>query len=296
MKISSILRIILLVVGMHAIAAQGQLDTMWLCRDSHPEALWLELGLADTFPDNRGAFEMVDTGASLNESPYVNFDYQFGNPNPGYAGFKFFWDNGIMQFYVAKYDSMILWHKGPLPGHKVKMVWAQGSAGCGTPINYQTFGEFKSSTEWKRESFGFPAKRGDVSTYPDSPFVKDGLFELRMLIYNDEGTTSETSDPGCLKIDNMFFKKNTAGTKSIIVPAKITDANHFIPNVSDKVTLSIFSLQGEQLFRESVDVTAGKTYKVIPFARKHSNLPAKWVQCVHIFGAGVNVSKKVIYK
>ena len=296
MKISCILRIILVVVGLHAIAAEGKNDTVWLCRDLTPEALWLDLGLADTFPDNRGVFDMVDTGDSYNESPYVNFDYQFGNPNPGYAGFKFYWDNGIMQFYVADYDSMVLWHKGPLPGHKVKMIWAQGSAGCGTPINYQTYAEFKSSTEWKRESFGFPEKRGDVSTYPDSPFVKNGLFELRMLIYNDDGTTSETSPPGCLKIDHMYFKKSTdAGVRSIVVPVRITDANYFIPKVSDKVTLAIFSLQGEQLFKESVEVTAGTTYDVLSFARKNSKLPAKWVQCVHISGAGVNVTKKVVY-
>lgn len=316
MKFSRIVMMVICATGCLQLAAAAKPDTVWICRDTTPEQYFISVMFADTFPNNRGSFTMVDTG-DAHDGNYVNFDYQFNNdsvslkgidpatgkdtifhsaPRPGYAGFKFFWDYGQLKFYVAEYDSMVFWHKGPLPGHKVKMVWAQGSAGCGTPINYQTYGEFKSSTEWKRVSFGFPEKRGDVSAYPDSPFVKKGLFELRMLIYNDDGTTSETSPPGCLKIDNMYFVKNTAiGTKSIRIPVKVISANHFIPKVSDKVTLTIFSLQGEQLFKESVDVTAGKTYDIFKFARKNSNLPKKWVQCVHIIGAGVNVTKKVVY-
>jgi hypothetical protein len=295
MKLSRIVMMVIFATGCLQMAAAVKPDTIWLCRDTLIEQYYKRVMLADTFPDNRDTFELVDTGDVL-DGMYVNFDYQFGNPHPGYAGFKFYWDYGSLKFYVAEYDSMVFWHKGPLPGHKVKMIWAQGSAGCGTPINYQAFGEFKSSAEWKKESFGFPEKRGDVSAYPDSPFVKKGLFELRMLIQNDDGTTSETSPPGCLKIDNMYFVKNTThSAKSIKIPVKVINTDHFIPKVSGKVTLTIFSLQGEQLFEESVDVTAGKTYNVIRFARKNSMLPKKWVQCVHIFGAGVNVTRKVVY-
>jgi hypothetical protein len=83
------------------------------------------------------------------------------------------------------------------------MIWAQGSAGCGTPINYEKFGEFYSSSVWKRESFSFPKKR-NYGAAPDSQFVKTGLFELRMQIYDSVGT-SPTSAPGNLKFDNMFF-------------------------------------------------------------------------------------------
>jgi hypothetical protein len=170
---------------------------------------------------------------------YVNFDYQFGNPNPGYAGFKFYWDDGIMQFWVEKYDSMVLWHKGPLPGHKVVMVWAQGSAGCGTPINYQRFGEFKSSAEWKRESFSFPKKR-NYGAAPDSQFVKNGLFELRMLIYNDSTVgTNPTSAAGNLKIDNMFFYQPPAHIPEIWEqPASQTFS------VGSQIFLRVLSLGG----------------------------------------------------
>ena len=278
--------------------AGAQDDTVWICRDTTTEYSYIKTYLSDTFPDNRGPFTMVDTGDAI-DGNYVNFDYQFGNPHPGYAGFKMYWDNGIVQFYVADYDSLILWHKGPLPGHKVKMVWAQGSAGCGTPINYEYFGQYTSSSTWKRESFPFPQKRENAAhnPYPDSPFVKKGLFELRMLIYNDSigGDTSSTSAQGNLKIDNMFFKKKGTGVGNAkLAPGANGGPHSFVPKVSGQVTLTIFSLQGEQLFKEPVDVTAGRKYNVSQFARKHSNLPVAMIQCVQITGSGVNITRKMV--
>ena len=194
---------------------------------------------------------------------------------------------------------MVLWHKGPLPGHKVMMIWAQGSAGCGTPINYEYFGQFKSSSVWKRESFPFPQKRGNAAQNPDpdSPFVKKGLFELRMLIYNDSigGDTSSTSGPGILKIDNMFFLKNGTGVRNAkFAPGAVGGPRFFIPKVSGKVTLTIFSLQGEQLYQEPIDVTAGKRYNVSQFARRNSNLPARWIHCIQISGAGVTITAALL--
>jgi hypothetical protein len=250
--------------------------------------------LADTFPDNRGKFFMVDTGDAI-DGMYINFNYQFGNPHPGYAGFKIYWDNGVVSYYVDDYDSLIIWHKGPLPGHKVTMIWAQGSAGCGTPINYELMGEFKSSTTWKRESIPFPEKR-NYGAAPDSDFVKHGLFELRMLIYNDSstGTVGPTSPPGSLKLDNMYFLKKSSAVKNVKLASRAAgNPQYFVPAVSGKVLLSIFSLQGEQLFKDHVDVAAGNRYSVSQFALKHSNLPAKWIQCVQISGVGVNITAKV---
>jgi hypothetical protein len=295
---------------MQAAIAQANLDTLWLCRDSipdlSPDQLWFRMYLADTFPDNRGQFTMVDTGNSQDGSQYVNFDYQFNNdsvhlkgktttgadtiftcgPRPGYAGFKFYWDDGYVHFYAEAHDSMFLWHKGPLPGHKVRLVWAQGGD-CGGPINYQDFAEFKSSQVWKRECFPYPPN-----------FAAHGVFELRMLIYNDSstGTVSDTSPKGCLKIDNMGFIKKTAnGVRHVkLLPENAGGLNYFVPKVSGKVTLTIFSLQGEQLFKEPVNVTAGKKYNVRQFALKISNLPVHWIHLVQVSGSGVNITAQII--
>ena len=68
---------------------------------------------------------------------------------------------------------------------------------------------------------------------------------------------------------------------------------YFVPTVSGKVTLVIFSLQGEQLFRENVDVSAGRRYDVGQFARNNSKLPARWIQCVKITGSGVDITRKM---
>ncbi len=270
-------------------------DTIWLCRDTAPEVMFYKMYLSDTFPDNRGMFYMVDTGDTF-AGHYINFDYQFGNPHPGYAGFKIFWDYGSCSFWMKPADSMVLWHKGPLPGHKVRMIWGQASAGCGTPINYQYFGEFKSSTTWKREIFGFPEKR-NYGSAPDSPFVTKGLFELRFLIYNDSssGNISETSEPGNLKIDNIYFIKNSTGVinHQLELIKKYDNSRYFIPTVSGIVTLSIFSLHGDLLSRKHIDVIAGKKYEVNKFARRNSKLPSKRIECIQINGSGVNITKRM---
>lgn len=226
MKLGKILGLLLTLVCLQSAMAQ---DTIWACREDTSELMYFHMFTSDTFPDNRDTFEMVDTG-DAHEGKYINFNYQFGNPHPGYAGFKIYWDNGVVQFWVEEFDSLIFWHKGPLPGHKVMMIWAQGSAGCGTPINYEYFGEFKSSAVWTRESFAFPKKR-NYGAAPDSQFVKNGLFELRMHIYNDSAVgTDPNSAMGNLKIDNMFFYQAPAhipeiweqpGTQTCIVGSQV---------------------------------------------------------------------------
>ena len=308
MKVWKIAGFLFAIACCQSLMAQPSLDTLWACRDSIPDGspdnLFFKMYLSDTFPDNRGQFSQVDTGDKCDGSEYVNFDYQFktdsvvllgknsqdqdtvfrSEPRPGYAGFKFYWDNGYVKFFAEGHDSVFLWHKGPLAGHKVKLVWAQGGD-CGGPINYQNFAEFKSSATWKRECFGFPAG-----------FERHGLFELRVLIYNDNATnTPVTSAKGCLKLDNIgFIKKNKSSIKQpASVPQFGVGPNAFIPKESGQVTMTIFSLKGEQLYKGLVDVTAGKKYNVRQFALKNSNLSSEWIQCVQISGAGITIAAKL---
>jgi hypothetical protein len=235
---------------------------------------------------------MADTGAKW-DSSYINFNYQFTNAKPGYAGYKIFWDKGFVAFDARSYDSMYFVHKGPLHGHKVHMIWGQGGQ-CGDPINYQDFGEFKSSETWTKTTVPFPQLRGNApqNVSPDSPFVKIGLFELRMLIYDDPSiTTSPTSAPGNFKIDNIgFIRKNTAVRNPMHVQKTIGDSRSFVPMVSGKVTLAVYSLQGERLYKGIVDVAAGKSYNVAQFARNNSKLPEGLIRCVQISGSGVNIT------
>ena len=311
-------------------SAQVFPDTMWACRDSIPDGqtvFYFQLGLCDTFVNNQGCWDgnlntagpitMADTGSKW-DSSYINFNYQFTNdsvhlkgkspksladttfnygPRPGYAGFKVFWDNGYVSFNCKSYDSLYFVHKGLLPGHKAKLVWGQGGQ-CGGPILYEYMGEFKSSETWTKTTIAFPALTGNFpqNPHPDSPFVKVGIFELRILIYNDSTvTTSPTSARGNLKIDNIgFIRKSTSGVRDPIRNSKsVGNTRFFVPTASGQVTLSIFSLQGEELYKGLVDVGAGKKYDINQFARRNSNLPAQWIQCVQIKGAGVNINSKV---
>jgi hypothetical protein len=329
MKLCRCFGIILALACLQGVSAQVFPDTMWACRDSIPEGdlqFYFQIGLCDTFVNNQGCWNstlnspgvitMADTGDKW-DSSYINFNYQFNNdsvhlkgknplsgndttyhygPRPGYAGFKIFWDNGFVAFNANSYDSLYFVYKGPLPGHKVHMIWGQGGQ-CGGPILYQYFGEFTSCTTWTKATFPFPEKSGNFpqNPNPDSPFVKVGLFELRMLIYNDSTiTTSPTSAPGNLKIDDMgFIRKSTAVRNPMHLPKAADNTRSFVPKVSGKVTLAVYSLQGEELFKGLVDVAAGKRYDVSRFVRNNSNLPTQWIHCVQITGSGVNITGKV---
>ena len=283
MRFSRSLGILLAFAGLQVVFAQAMPDTLWLYKNGivDTERYWYEIGLCDTFVINTDCFYPTDTGDAY-DSAYINFDYQFTTANQGYSGFKIFWDMGMVTFNATEYDSMCFMHKGPLPNHIVKMMWVKGE-GCGGPKTYQDFGEFASSTTWKRESIWFP-----------TDFKKTGLFELRMQIYNADGSAT-VSDPGCLKIDNIgFVRKNTNGVSHAKrAPAVSGASRSFVPTSSGKVTLAVYSLQGEQLFKGLVDVAAGKRYDVGQFARSNSNLPAQWIQCVQITGSGVNITGKV---
>jgi hypothetical protein len=237
MKVGGVAGIVSVFACMQIVQAQPNLDKIWLFKDNIPdtEMLFFEIYLCDTTIVNTHCFSTVDTGDRY-DGAYINFDYQFGGINPGYAGFKIFWDMGFVYYNATSHDSMCFMHKGPLPGHKVRLQWGR-TDGCGAPITYQDFGEFKSSIVWKKEAIAFPPG-----------FIRTGLFELRMLINNDTGT-SATSPPGCLKIDNICFVKElnqapviTSTPGAITVPA----GQHYSyavsavdPNQGDTVTLSL---------------------------------------------------------
>jgi len=310
MKVCKCAGILLTLAFLRGASAQIYPDTMWACKDSIPESVtqfYFQIGLCDTFVHNTGCWNdtfnsagpvtMADTGDRW-DSSYINFNYQFTNAKPGYAGFKIFWDNGFVAFNCKSYDSMYFVYKGPLPGHKVKMVWGQGGQ-CGGPILYEEMGEFKSSATWKKITVPFPALRGNYpqNLFPDSPFVKVGVFELRMLIYNDSSvTTSPTSAPGNLKLDDIgFIRKTTAVRDPMQLSKAAGNSRYFVPTASGAVTLGIYSLQGEQLFKGFVDVAAGKRYNVGQFARNNSKLPAGWIHCIQISGAGVNITKTMYH-
>ena len=117
-----------------------------------------------------------------------------------------------------------------------------------------------------------------------------------MLIYNDStaGIPSDTSLPGDLKIDDMFFLKSGNGVRNMkLAPEAASGLRYFVPTVSGKVTLAIYSLQGEQLYKGLADVAAGKSYNVAQFARDNSKLPAGVIRCVQISGTGLNITAKM---
>jgi len=222
MKLAGMLIVLLSTVSLQTASAQTFPNPLWLFRDSLPadSQVYNQIGLCDTSMVNTGCFNPVDTGDAYN-GEYINFDYQFTD---GYAGFGIFWDRGIQMWNATEYDSMCLAHKGPLPGHTVKIFWAHTDR---VYVEWQQLGEFKSSSVWKKETLPFPAD-----------FNKTGLFKLRMLIYNDNGVTSPTSVPGNLKIDDIAFIKGPIRPKRPATPKLSSPGNFTIITGTSGVLLS----------------------------------------------------------
>ena len=222
MKLSGILVVVLSTVSLQTASAQTLTNPLWLYRDSIPadSQLYNQIGLCDTSATNTGCFNPVDTGNTYN-GEYINFDYQFTD---GYAGFNIFWDRGIITWNATKYDSMCLVHKGPLPGHTVKIFWAYTDR---VYIAWQLLGQFKSSSAWKKETLPFPAD-----------FNKVGLFKLRMLIYNDSGITSPSSIPGNLKIDDIAFIKGPIRPERPAMPKPSSPENFSTITATSGILLS----------------------------------------------------------
>lgn len=320
--------IIIALACLQGLSAQPFPDTMWACKDSIPEndlQYYFTIGLCDTFVNNqgcwndtlnsRGTITMADTGDKW-DGAYINFNYRFNNdsvhlkgknsigvdtifnygPRPGYAGFKIFWDKGYVVFNASSYDSMYFVHKGPPPGYKVHMIWGSGGQ-CHGPILYEDFGEFKSCTTWTKTTVPFPEKTGNYpqNQFPDSPFVKSGIFELRMLIYKDSSNaTVPMNAPGYLKLDDIGFIRAKTGVRNPMqLPKGVGNSRFFVPTASGMVTLGIYSLQGEELFKGLVNVTAGKRYNLSRFTRNNANLPRGMIYCIQISGPGVNITQKV---
>jgi len=196
---------LLLTATLLSVSAKTQPDSLWIFRDSLADDLLIysDQVILSTTPND----SLPERISSINDSGieyyklagndetergrYINFDYQFTN---GYAGCRLLWMGYMRSFDVNEYDSMSFMHQGPLPGHKVELYWACHRNGF--PDKWQFFCEFSSSTEWKKECFQFPAN-----------FIKDSLFELRVLIHNDSGVISQNSPPGNLKLDDIGFIK-----------------------------------------------------------------------------------------
>jgi hypothetical protein len=216
-------------------------------------------------------FFPIDTGASYDGSPYINFDYQFTNDSiiyrdpydtntilyrdlrPGYAGFKTAWDGGVTGFFLRRYKYLIMAYKGPLPAHKVTIKFWYNGGNCGDPSFFEIIGSFAASSTWKVDTIPIPES---IQNKPDNARNNSKYYEMVVLINNaDPNDTNKSSPRGCLKIDNIRL----AGCNPIDtspVPQNVTEG--------EAVTFRVATTRADsadvltyQWKKDGVDIPAG---------------------------------------
>jgi hypothetical protein len=211
-----------------SVLGEASMDPLWLYKDlPDTELIFSSLLLFDTCRSmSINRIYPVDTGDAY-EGKYINFDYQFSadtmkvidpfdsatvmysDYRPGYAGFKFDWDNGVTGFPLSRYRYLAFHHKGPLPNHKIIVRFGYNS-GCGSPTTFNTLGTVDASDVWKRDSIRIP---DSLLNLPDSVKKRMNYYEMQVLINNaDPSDTNETSVPGNLKIDNIALADTGSGS------------------------------------------------------------------------------------
>jgi hypothetical protein len=188
------------------------------------EALSMNISICDTCQTKEfncktfEADELPDTGNTYNNSRYICFDYKFSSDTfyaydvfdeslviykgrrPGYAGFKAYWEGGMLGFFIARYTNLIFAHKGPNPNHKVTVGARYNNGTCGAPSYYETIGTFNSSLEWKLDTLPIPER---IRFKNDTLRNQSQYYELLFLITNINSSDTTSGAPGCLKIDDI---------------------------------------------------------------------------------------------
>jgi hypothetical protein len=146
-----------------------------------------------------------DTGTTgAPDTQYIDYNYTMQN---GYAGFKIDWDAGGSRYVVAGFDSLVIYHKGPLTGETVTINFG-ASVTCGQPTVFTKLGTFSGSSSWTREAFSLKSLPND-----------SGLYEMQVLINDSINPTAS----GNFKLGHMVFIKNIikdqASSPALLTPA-----------------------------------------------------------------------------
>jgi hypothetical protein len=227
---------------------------------------------------------------SYDGSKYINFVYK---DSVGFAEFRVYWDAGATRFLLGQYKNLALAYQGLLPNQIAIVRFAYTFVMCGSPTVYMALDTLKPSTSWTIDTISLSVPDSATNT-TTSTMEQCYYYEMQVLI-NDTGTTvTPTNEIGTFKLDNMVaFGSNS----SIMYKAKTISGNKnsrfFIPRSSGMVTLAAYSMSGELIAKNLINVESGKQYSISKFVNVNSGISKSKIYCVKIKGAGIDRTVKV---
>lgn len=302
MNVRKVIAHALIITFISACEALSAPPGLWIYTDEYGSPAYSGVELVDTFALGP-PYEFTDSTLGILRDDAYDYDesimnhfkwpYQFTD---GWAGCKLIWEDRDWCWDVRDYDSLVIKYVGPLATHKIDIYFGLAFTRFDSafveyigslPTNYVSD---YSPEAWKTVAVSMPPAPTDAPL--DS--ARKYLREIRFIIHNIEGETSATSDPGFFYIDKVGLTK----APSAIVPKKkpseqVPTRSVFVPPISGKAVLTIYSLCGKLLFEKSVPVVAGRHYCVRSFSREHAGHVSLQYRLVGINGSGINVLERI---
>jgi hypothetical protein len=248
-----------------------------------------ELFLRDTSHklDNKIIDSLYEADAgrsnSYDGSKYINFVYK---DSIGFAEFRIYWDAGATRFLLGQYKNLALVYQGLLPNQVAIIRFGYTFAMCGSPTVYMTLDTLKPSTTWEVDTIklSVPNYTTDTCRY----------YEMQVLIHDTGTTVTPTNQIGTFKLDNMVASGFGSG---IVYKTKLVSgnksSNFFMPRSSGMVTLAAYSMSGELVAKNLINVESGKQYSISNFVKTNSGISKTKIYCVKIKGTGIDRTVKV---
>jgi hypothetical protein len=271
------------------------IDTQYFFRDTLLPDSTITISVLDstTVLTCTNATFLSDTGGPTG-AQYINYYYKFRN---SWAQLPFVWTGwqGLDSALVIPYKYLMVVYKGLLPTHQISMNFFYGA-----------WSNPPDSARHATDSIKNKTGAGDgVGTLAASPNewktviikIPDSVNMVRItgLILAIGGAPSQTSDVGNLKVDRISLLVNAELPVRYKASPRIgpMDRFTFIPKTTGKVTISVYSLKGEQLYSKSIGVDANKVYSVKQLAKRYCGAASPQVRLLKIKGAGVDINQRI---
>jgi hypothetical protein len=164
---------------------------------------------------------------------------------------------------------------------------------CGSPTIYKTLDTLKPATSWTGDTIELSVPDSAINT-KTSAIEQCYYYEMQILIQDTGSTVTPTNQIGTFKLDNMVASSSRS---NIIYKAKTVSGNKsskfFIPRSSGMVTLAAYSMSGELIAKNLINVESGKQYSVSKFVNANTGISKSKIYCVKIKGAGIDRTVKV---
>ena len=195
---------------------------------------------------------------------------------------------------MAPYKYLMIVYKGMLPYHQASLNFFYGTWGMDSVTKVDdSLKNLRGAGDGVGTLYASPEWKTVIIKIPDSVSMAR-ITGLTIAIGNAQGGPGKLSPVGNIKVARVALLLNAALPVKYQANQKNALNNRYVfTPTGGKVSITAFSLKGEELFCKDVDVRAGTRYSIRQFVRNTMGLSASQVRMVKIQGQGVNLTTRI---